>query len=179
MGPGPASGRFDFCFVFTSRKGLRCVPRAKLSALTRSDHLGRGGRGGQESNALPQATERGPWDCSPQSPGGSASWFGKEESRARRKPETRSFRNSCGPASRAQRRRTSPGTCGPQSQADASGRSRGTPPAGPGLPRKPAGASAGSAWRGRAACSLAWGWAGGGPALRTILPGRPQRCDRV
>lgn len=73
MGPGPASGRFDFCFVFTSRKGLRCVPRAKLSALTRSDHLGRGGRGGQESNALPQATERGPWDCSPQSPGGSAS----------------------------------------------------------------------------------------------------------
>lgn len=73
MGPGPASGRFDFCFVFTSRKGLRCVPRAKLSALTRSDHLGRGRRGGQESNALPQATERGPWDCSPQSPGGSAS----------------------------------------------------------------------------------------------------------
>lgn len=73
MGPGPASGRFDFCFVFTSRKGLRCMPRAKLSALTRSDHLGRGGRGGQESNALPQATERGPWDCSPQSPGGSAS----------------------------------------------------------------------------------------------------------
>lgn len=73
MGPGPASGRFDFCFVFTSRKGLRCVPRAKLSALTRSDHLGRGRRGGQESNALPQATERGPWDCSPQPPGGSAS----------------------------------------------------------------------------------------------------------
>lgn len=68
MGPGPASGRFDFCFVFTSRKGLRCVPRAKLSALTRSDHLGRGG-GAARSQMLcprPQSEVRGTAAPSPQ-----------------------------------------------------------------------------------------------------------------